>query len=59
MLYEEKSILISDICSACHVSHIIHYSPFFIQHFVSSMEIGNNGYHNERSQGIPDPMMTR
>ncbi|XP_047441362.1 prominin-1-A isoform X4 [Mugil cephalus] len=22
------------------------------------MEIGNNGYHSERSQGIPDPMMT-
>ncbi|KAK1904431.1 Prominin-1-A [Dissostichus eleginoides] len=23
------------------------------------MEIGNNGYHSERSQGIPNPMMTR
>ncbi|XP_047441359.1 prominin-1-A isoform X2 [Mugil cephalus] len=25
---------------------------------MKTMEIGNNGYHSERSQGIPDPMMT-
>ncbi|KAI4818923.1 hypothetical protein KUCAC02_004213 [Chaenocephalus aceratus] len=26
---------------------------------MKTMEIGNNGYHSERSQGIPNPMMTR
>lgn len=31
----------------------------FLQYFVFSMEIGNNGYHSERLQGIPNPMMTR
>ncbi|XP_073342691.1 prominin-1-A [Pagrus major] len=25
---------------------------------MKTMEIGNNGYHSERSQGIPNPMMT-
>ncbi|XP_041846114.1 prominin-1-A isoform X1 [Melanotaenia boesemani] len=25
---------------------------------MKNMEIGNNGYHSERSQGIPNPMMT-
>lgn len=37
--------------SACHVT--LHFSSLF----VFSMEIGNNGYHSERLQGIPNPMM--
>lgn len=41
------------------MSVMLHFSFLFcIQHFVFSMEIGNNGYHSERSRGIPNPMMT-
>lgn len=56
MLYYKKEHF--NFSMSC-LSHNTLFILFFIQHFVSSMEIGNNGYHNERSQGIPDPMMTR
>lgn len=46
------------------VLHYIFHCSFFVfvlflQYFVFSMEIGNNGYHSERLQGIPNPVMTR
>lgn len=42
------------------MSFTLHFSSLFcMRYFVFSMEIGNNGYHSDSSQGIPNPMMTR